>query len=189
VAEEMCAAFGASLDDLTAAAAAAPAGAGGLLLVPYFQGERVPNLPEASGALAGIRPGLLRPAHLFRAALEGTMLSLALGIERLERLGIQVESVRVVGGGAQNTLWCQILADVMARPVTRLPEPESAALGAAVQAWWTVRRAGGETVGADTVAAQCVATEGAAIAPDRRHTDVYRDSRERLRSTVGRLFG
>jgi len=189
VAEEMCAAFGASLDDLTAAAAAVPAGAGGLLLVPYFQGERVPNLPEASGALTGIRPGLLRPAHLFRAALEGTMLSLALGIERLERLGIRVESVRVVGGGAQNTLWCQILTDVLVRPVTRLPEPESAALGAAVQAWWTVRRAAGEAVGADAVAAQCVVTDGAVIAPDPRHTDVYRDSREHLRSIVGRLFG
>jgi len=188
VAEEMCSAFGASLADLTEAAAASPAGAGGLLLVPYFQGERVPNLPAATGALTGIRPGLLRPAHLFRAALEGTMLSLALGIERLERLGIQVESVRVVGGGAQNTLWCQILADVLARPVTRLPEPESAALGGAVQAWWTVRRAAGEAVTADAVAAQCVVTAGAVIVPDPRHADVYRDSRERLRSLVSRLF-
>ena len=85
VTEEVRAAFEEQedIESLTRAASRIPPGCDGLLFLPFLQGERVPNLPEATGVLAGIRPGLLRRGYLFRAALEGTSLSLGLGMERM----------------------------------------------------------------------------------------------------------
>ncbi len=144
VTEEVKALTGLGHDALTAAAAAVPAGSSGLTWLPFLLGERVPNLPEATGSLLGLRPGLLRPGLLYRAALEGTALNLGAGLDRLRGLGLLVDEVRLTGGAAQNVLWRQILADVFAVPVRVLLEPESAALGAALQAMWAVARAAGE---------------------------------------------
>jgi xylulokinase len=177
-----------SLETLTRAAAQVPPGSDGLLFLPYLQGERVPNLPGAAGVLAGIRPDLLRKGHLFRAALEGTSLSLGLGIERMEKLGIAIESVRLVGGGSRNPLWREILADVLEVPVVRLAEPESAALGAALQALWTARRETGEDVTADAVAAPFVRTEGQFTSPDPARSRIYREARSRFRQLTERIF-
>jgi len=129
---------------LTTKAAKVPLGCDGLLWLPFLLGERVPDLPAATGTLLGMRPGLLRPGYLYRAALEGTSLNLGAGLDRLRALGTKVDEVRLVGGAAQNTLWRQILADVFGVPVRPLLEAEAAALGAALQAAWTVRRIGGE---------------------------------------------
>jgi xylulokinase len=190
VTEEVRAAFpGEDLDSLTRAASRVPAGCDGLLLLPYLQGERVPNLPEATGVLTGIRHGLVQSGYLFRAALEGTSLNLALGIERMQRLGITVDSVRLVGGGSHNPLWQQIIADVLQIPVQLLPESESAALGAAIQALWTARRAGGDEIDAHTVAAPFIRTEDSLVAPIPKNAAVYGPARERLRSLTERIFG
>lgn len=190
VTEEVRAVFGEQedIESLTRAAARIPPGCDGLLFLPFLQGERVPNLPEATGVLAGVRPGLLRRGHLFRAALEGTSLSLGLGMERMKKLGIAVEYVRLVGGGSRNPLWAQILADVLEAPVVRLAEPESAALGAALQALWTVRRQAGEDVSADAVAAPFVRTEGETVSPDPSRSRIYRDARARLHELTERIF-
>jgi xylulokinase len=191
VTEEIAAAFEhqeENLEALTSAAARVPPGSDGLLFLPFLQGERVPNLPGASGALLGIRPGLLRKGHLFRAALEGTSLSLGLGMERMKKLGIAVQSVRLVGGGSRNPLWRQILADVLELPIVRLAEPESAALGAALQALWTVRREAGDDVSADAVVARFIRTEGEMVPPDPAHSRIYRDVRSRFRELIERIF-
>ena len=191
VTEEVRAAFEGQEGDvaaLTHAAAGVPPGCDGLLFLPILQGERVPNLPKASGVLAGIRPGLLRREYLFRAALEGTSLSLALGMERMKKLGIAVESVRLVGGGSPNPVWREILADVLEMPVVRLAEPESAALGAAIQALWTARREAGEDVSADAVAAPFVRTERKATLPDPARSRTYRDARARFQDLTERIF-
>ena len=67
---------------LTELAAAVAPGCDGLLWLPFLLGERVPDLPNATGTLLGIRPGTMRPGHLYRAALEGTSLNLGLGLAR-----------------------------------------------------------------------------------------------------------
>jgi xylulokinase len=172
---------------LTAAAREVAPGGEGLLLLPYLVGERVPNLPTATGALVGLRPGLLRAGPLYRAALEGTSLSLGLGVDRMKRLGIALDTVRLVGGGAQNPLWRQVLADVLEVPVVRLSEPESGALGAAIQARWTDLREAGEDVSVDAVASPLleVAEETDPVAA---RFGVYREARARLAELTGRLF-
>jgi len=190
VTEEVRAAFPQhDLDALNRAAAEVPAGSDGLLLLPYLSGERVPDLPEATGALLGLRSGLLRPGHLFRAALEGTSLNLALGIDRLLSLGTRVDDLRLVGGGAANPLWRSILADILGVSVRRLVEAESGALGAALCACWTWRRAQGQDVTAHEVAAPYVALHDEVVEPDAARGRVYVEAKQRMAESTQRLFG
>lgn len=167
------------LASLTRAAAGVAPGSDGLLLLPYLQGERVPDLPEATGSLLGLRPGLFTPGHLFRAALEGVSLNLAWGVERLRALGLTLDHVRLVGGGARNELWAQLLADTLDARVQRLDESESAALGAALQAGWILR--GGSL---DLLAQEFARSSEPAISPQAANVRLYRDMGERFRQAV-----
>ena len=189
VTEEVRELTGRTHRELTEAASAVPAGCDDLLWLPYLSGERVPDLPRATGTLLGLRPGHLRPAVLYRAALEGTSLNLAWGVERLRTLGVTIESVNLVGGAARNPLWRQILAACLNAPVQPLAEPESAALGAAVQALWILRRAQVEAVTADTVARPFVRPDGEASLPDRDEVELYAQLGLLFRSQVTRLYG
>ncbi|WIA21904.1 hypothetical protein OEZ85_004273 [Tetradesmus obliquus] len=133
-AEEVITAFGISHEQATALAEKEPAGSGGVSFLPYLVGERTPNWPDSSGAVVGLRPGLLKPGVLYRAALEGATLSLAAALSRATDLGLVPKELRLVGGGSKNALWRQIVADVFQLPVKLPLEAESAALGAALQA-------------------------------------------------------
>lgn len=176
------------LAELTLAAEQVDEGCGGLLFLPYLQGERVPDLPGATGTLLGLRPGSLAPGTLFRAALEGTSLNLAWGVDRMRGLGLQVDAVRLVGGGSRNRLWRRILADCLDAPVACLEEAESAALGAALAACWTVRRQQGEEVSADDLASEVVKLQGEVVEPQSDSVARYRELGERFREAVGRLY-
>lgn len=122
------------LAELSRLALTAPAGAGGLTLVPYFEGERTPNLPDATGSLHGLTLANFIPANVARAAIEGVACSLADGLKALTDLGIVAERVILVGGGARSLALQQVLAGVFGLPVT-VPEPgEYVADGAARQA-------------------------------------------------------
>jgi sugar (pentulose or hexulose) kinase len=194
VTEEVRAAFGAGgapADHaaLTGLAQEVPPGCDGVLWLPYLAGERVPDLPQASGTLLGLRPGSLRPGVLYRAALEGTSLNLAWGMARLASLGVRPTEVRLVGGAAANPLWRSILADVLGLPVRRLAEDESAALGAALQACWTVRRAAGEDVSADAVAAAVVAVSPDVERPDPGRAALYAERRQAFAEAVAAWHG
>jgi xylulokinase len=178
-----------SHEAITAQAKAVPAGSDGLTFLPYLQGERVPNLPHATGALLGMRHSNLSAGHLFRAAMEGATLGLVSGIERMKRLGLAVSNVRLVGGGSKNPLWRQIMADALQVPVATLVEPESAALGAALQAFWVSRRAAGEDVSADDVARPLVQLSTESAQPNSAHRDVYRDALARFEAQTLKCFG
>ncbi|HEY3439039.1 MAG TPA: FGGY-family carbohydrate kinase, partial [Actinotalea sp.] len=125
----------AGLSDL---ALSAPAGADGLVLVPYLEGERTPNRPDATGALHGVRLGNTTPAHLARAAVEGMLCGLADGLDALLAQGTVVERVQLIGGGAQSEAVRRIAPTVLGLDVT-VPEPgEYVADGAARQAAWVL---------------------------------------------------
>lgn len=188
VTEEVRSAFGSSHEEITRLAEAVPAGSDGVVFLPYLQGERVPNLPHATGAILGLRPGCLGPGHLFRAAMEGATLGLISGVERMKRLGLEVGSVRVVGGGSKNALWRQIIADALGVSVEVLAEPESAALGGAIQALWVQQRAAGEDVSADDVAASFVAVLPGKTEPNPAHAAIYRERLATLEQRTKVLF-
>ena len=117
-------------------ALSAPAGAEGVVLVPYLEGERTPNRPDSTGALHGIRGANLTPANVARACFEGLLCGLADGLERLRHLGVPAERAILVGGGARNPATAPIASAVLGLPVTVPPEGEHVADGAARQAAW-----------------------------------------------------
>jgi xylulokinase len=121
-------------DALIELAATAPIGSEGLLFLPYLSGERTPHLdPSARGSFFGLtaRHGL---NHLTRAVMEGVTYSLADSLQVMIELGVQVNHVRAVGGGARSRLWRQIQADVYGVPVHRTTVDEGPAYGAALLA-------------------------------------------------------
>jgi xylulokinase len=110
----------------------APAGAGGLVLVPHFDGERTPNRPDATGVLSGLRTNVA-PAALARAAIEGVVCNLLAGADMLGRAAGS-GNVFLVGGAAHSPAYQRIVADLTGRPVRVPADDELVAAGAAVQA-------------------------------------------------------
>ena len=130
--------LGTDHDGLSDLALSAPAGAGGLVLVPYLEGERTPNKPDATGALHGMRLETTTPAYLARAAVEGMLCGLADGLDAVRALGTPVERVVMVGGAARSRAVREIASAVLGLPVT-VPQPgEYVARGAARQAAWVL---------------------------------------------------
>lgn len=128
--------LGVDHDGLSRLALDAPPGAGGLVLVPYLEGERTPNRPDATGALHGLTLETAAPAHLARAAVEGLLCGIADAIDALVEAGIPVRRVLLVGGGARSDAVARIAPAVLARPVLRPTPGEYVADGAARQAAW-----------------------------------------------------
>ncbi|MCX6029836.1 MAG: xylulokinase [Chloroflexi bacterium] len=120
-------------DELSAAAAAVPPGADGLLFLPYLLGERSPYWnPQARGAFVGLTMAHGRP-EMARAVLEGVAFNLRLILDALQAQAAGITAMRLIGGGAQGALWRQILADVFGLPIL-LPAllAEATSLGAAI---------------------------------------------------------
>ena len=109
--------LGVDHDRLAELALNAPAGAGGLTLVPYLEGERTPNRPDATGALHGLTLGTAHREHLARAAVEGLLCGLADAVDALEVAGVPVRRVFLVGGGARSAAVQAIAPAVLGRPV------------------------------------------------------------------------
>jgi xylulokinase len=130
--------LGVDLARLSELALAAPPGSGGLVLVPYLEGERTPDRPEATGAVHGLRLETSTPAHLARAAVEGLLCGLADGLDALQAQGARTDRVLLVGGGARSPALRRLAPAVLGRPVV-VPAPgEYVADGAARQVAWVL---------------------------------------------------
>jgi xylulokinase len=114
--------------------ASAPRGANGVITVPFFNGERTPNLPNAKGCILGLDSRNTRPENILRSAVEGATFALRFGIDEFAELGINASEIVVTGGGVNSPMWRQIISDVCNAPVTVLRQSEGAAFGAALQA-------------------------------------------------------
>lgn len=121
---------------LSALAMEAPSGAGGLVLVPYLEGERTPNLPEATGSLHGLTLATATRPMLARAAVEGLFCGLADGLDAVVAAGVQPSRVLLVGGAAASDAVRTVAAEVLGVPVDVPPAGEYVADGAARQAAW-----------------------------------------------------
>lgn len=126
--------------ELSRLALSAPAGADGLVVVPYLEGERTPVKPDSTAAIHGLTLGTAEPAHLARAAVEGLLCSLADCLDALEAQGSVVRRVLLTGGGAASEAVRTIAPAVLGHPV-HVPLPqEYVARGAARQAAWVLSR-------------------------------------------------
>ncbi|MFK4791445.1 xylulokinase [Microbacterium sp. ZW T5_56] len=132
--------LGVDVDELSTLALASEPGAGGLTLVPYFEGERTPNLPDATASLTGMTLASTTRENLARAAVEGMLGGLAAGLDALRDLAVPLQRVLLIGGGARSAAVQSIAPAVLGLPV-EVPAPaEYVALGAARQAAAVLRR-------------------------------------------------
>ena len=173
---------------LDAMAADLPPGAGGVLLLPYFLGEKTPlNDPHARGTLTGLglHHGL---AHVWRAALESVAFGFRHHADVFDDMGLEIGRVVACDGGAASDLWVQITADVLERPIERLLDHPGSCLGAAFVAgmgvgvlddWADINA----YVGTDRV----FRPDGARSSVYREAYGLYRELYERLKSLYPRV--
>jgi xylulokinase len=130
--------LGTDLGGLSKLALSAGPGAGGLVMLPYLEGERTPNRPDATGTVAGLTGANARPENLARAAVEGMLCGLADGLDAIRAAGIGVRRVLLIGGGARSEAVRRIAPAIFGVPV-EVPDPgEYVADGAARQAAWAL---------------------------------------------------
>ncbi|WP_027184994.1 xylulokinase [Desulfovibrio inopinatus] len=185
--------LGKSVAELNQAAQAAPAGSHGVMLLPYFNGERTPALPEARGVFAGLTPSNMTPDNLCRAAMEGATYGLRYGLDVLVRLGVVPTEIRLVGGGSKSRLWRQILADIFGCPVVCPTTAEAGALGAAIQALWCRRQYDGVPIEIGTLTQEYVGLDPTSrVEPDTNNQHIYEDCYQRyldLNAAARFLYG
>jgi xylulokinase len=150
--------LGVDLQQFGELAMASNCGSNGLVLLPYLDGERTPNLPDARAMLVGINSNHSR-SDVARAAIEGVVCGLLDGLNAITKCGVDTSGrIFLLGGGAQSPAVCQIVADLTGKQVNVLNEPEIVALGAARQAAATLTGKWPSWVASSRIAAQPIAS-------------------------------
>jgi xylulokinase len=170
--EEFRGLFGLDVKAFDAEAAKASVGAEGISLLPFFNGERTPNLPNGRASINGITTANFKKENIARAAMESAIFGMRIGMEGFNKLGFEAKEIRLIGGGAKSPLWQNIAANVLKLPV-RIPSGgEAAAMGAAIQALWCLEaQAGASSIG--DLVDQHVVLEGNLIEPDSKISAAY----------------
>ena len=180
--------LGRSVLDIEPALAATAPGAGGLVFLPFLNGERTPDPPEAQGTLAGLSAVSFTPDNLIRAVVEGVSFGVLHGLDLIQQ-GAPVERLLVVGGGSRSAAWRQLLADAGGTAVEVPVEEEAGCLGAALQAMYLHAHVLGAPETFAILAARCVQLDPARSAHPRRELAAeYRQARERYTSTLAALY-
>jgi xylulokinase len=133
-----CRILGKTHDEVGQLALAAKPGANGLTLLPYFEGERTPNRPKATGVFAGMNLSNSNPEDIARAMVEGMLAGLADAVDSLVALGVGVNRILLIGGAAKNPAVPVIASALFGREVLVPPAGEYVADGAAKQAAWAL---------------------------------------------------
>lgn len=171
--EEFRALLGLDVKAFDNEAAKAPVGAEGVVVLPFFNGERTPNLPNGRASVNGITAANFKRENLARASLESSIFGMRIGLESFNKLGFKPKEIRLTGGGAKSKLWQNIAANVMNLPVRVPSSEEAAALGGALQALWTLEKAAKKSLSIEALADEHITVEGAATLPDPESATLY----------------
>nr|WP_308227037.1 xylulokinase [Providencia vermicola] len=151
-------------------------GANGLKMLPFFNGERVPQLPQAKASIHNIDSSNLNAQNLSLAVVESATYGLRFGIDLFRKQGIHAHEIRLTGGGAKSAKWRQIVANIMNVPVICVTNSEAAALGAAIQAIWcdTLTEHDDKTALLEKICRQFVhLDESTLVIPDNQNVSCY----------------
>ena len=167
--------FNMNLKDLDKAVNKTPPGSDGLVLLPYFEGERTPNAPDGTGVWLGVNPRTNKPEYYARASMEGATMTMNYGLNRMRQLGINPTEIRITGGGSNSPAWRRILADVFNVEVVGMTHSEGAAFGGALQARWAYANEKGEKLSIEELAKALVKADDATrVSPETETEKTYR---------------
>jgi xylulokinase len=136
--------FGMDIAELERCVALATVGSQGVLTLPFFNGERMPNLPQGKACILGLDESNYSRENLLRSAMESSVYGLRVGLNAFHQQGCDIDVLRLTGGGAGSASWRQMVADIFDLPVSVQCVDEGAALGAALQAMWMLQREQGD---------------------------------------------
>jgi len=176
----------ADIREFESAVSNAPRGAGGIITLPFFNGERTPNLPRAKACIVGLDSQNTGPENLLRSALEGATFALRYGIDRLRELGVDASEILLTGGGVGSATWRQAVADICDAPVTVLEQNEGASFGAALQAL-AVLEQGGEQDFGELTKCHLGRNEALCCEPEKSSVSFYNDAYRDYQSAVGAI--
>ncbi|MDR1400416.1 MAG: xylulokinase [Treponema sp.] len=173
--EEFRTLFGLDVKAFDAEAAKAPIGADGMVILPFFNGERTPNLPNGRASVNGATSANFKRENLARASLEAAIFGMRIGMEGFSELGFKAREIRLIGGGAKSKIWQNIAANVMNLPVRVPKSDEAAAMGGAIQALWTLlKKDAVPDVSIESLVDEHVVLDGGATAtPDQDSVTAY----------------
>ncbi len=151
--ENIRALFGLGVKDFDAVAAEAEIGSSGVVVLPFFNGERTPNLPNGRASIMGLTLANSERKNICRAAMESAVFALRGGLDSFRALGFAPKEIRLTGGGAKSPLWRQMVADILGLPVKIPVASETAAFGAALQALWCKEKMDGKNTNMEKICA------------------------------------
>lgn len=168
----------------------APPGAEGITMLPFFNGERVPDLPNATGSFTGLSDHNFTADNLCRAAVEGVTFGLRYGLDLFRDNDMEANEIRLVGGGAKSPVWRQIVADIMGAAVVYPQVAEAAAFGGALQAQWCHRNAQGDSVTLESLCAAAFesASNDTRCEPDAANIKRYDEVYARYRTALSEQY-
>ena len=138
--------FGLGVKEFDECASKAPIGSEGVVFLPFFNGERTPNLPNGRASINGLNAANSSRENIARAAMESAIFGMRIGLEAFQALGFRAKEIRLIGGGAKSKIWRSIAANVMDLPVKLPASDEAAAMGGAVQALWCLMNLEGKKI-------------------------------------------
>ena len=186
--EETRALFDLGIKDFDDCATRAPIGSEGVVFLPFFNGERTPNLPNGRASITGLTAANTSRANIARAAMESAIFGMRIGLDAFQSLGFHAKEIRIIGGGSKSTLWREIAANVMNLPVKRPANDEAAAMGAAIQALWCLAKETGKPVSIDSLTdAHVKINEEESIYPDPEAVLAYEKAYREYTKYLGAL--
>ena len=173
--EEVRGLMGFDVKSFDAEAGKAPIGADGVVILPFFNGERTPNLPNGRASINGITAANFKKENLARAALEAAIFGMRIGLDGFISLGFKPKEIHLTGGGAKSPIWQSIAANVMNLPVRIPVGSEAAAMGGAIQALWCLETSEGKKSSIEKLAEEHIEL-GATIKPDSKNVKLYNEA-------------
>ncbi|MDR0494945.1 MAG: xylulokinase [Treponema sp.] len=175
--EEFRSLFGLDVKTFDAEASKAPIGAEGIVVLPFFNGERTPNLPNGRASVNGITIANFKRENLARAALESAIFGMRIGLEGFNKLDFKAKEIRLTGGGSKSPIWQSIAANVMNLPVRIPANTEAAAMGGAIQALWCLLNnpstKGGKKISIKDITDEHITLDGATVQPEKKAVAAY----------------
>ena len=157
--------FEISIPELETAVADSEIGSGGIITLPFYNGERAPNLPNGKGCIMGLDMNNMTKGNILRSSMEAAILGMRLGLDAFKKLGFEAREVRLTGGGAKSSNWRQIAADILNLPIVMPEIQEGAAYGSALQALWAY-----EINAKRDSSIENIVNEHVKLASDKKHT-------------------